>query len=234
MAKTDSETALTNDRTTVGDFGLNYQHSGFLGGTTQVGLTLQRGLNALGALKQDSYGANLTTYPRPSSEGFDSHFAKRTLSVHSPPGLGRGPYSLAAALQVQDSNDPLLAGDKVAFGGPIIGRGYDSGAITGDRGYGGIVEFRWDRSEPMPWSWANEARLQAFVAYDFAHATTLARPLAEVVATKSTIASMSLETRFRTPGGLSVETMIARADRPVASTDPRPNPRFLIGITQTF
>ena len=232
-AKTDSETALTSDRTTVGDLGLSYQHSGFLGGTSQVGLTLQRGLNGLGAYKQSAYGADLTTYPRPSSEGFDSHFAKRTLSFVRLQGL-TGPYSLAAAVQVQDSNDPLLAGDKVAFGGPIIGRGYDSGAITGDRGYGGIVEFRWDRPEPLPWSWAAEAKLQAFAAYDFAHATTLARPLAEVAATKATIASMSLGTRFRTPGGLSIETMVARADRPVTSTDPRPNPRFLIGITQVF
>jgi len=233
LAKTDAETPLTSDRTTVGDVGLSYQHSGFLGGTSQVGLTLQRGLNALGAYKQISYGSDLTTYPRPSSEGFDSHFAKRTLSFIRLQSLP-GPYSLAAAVQVQDSNDPLLAGDKVAFGGPIIGRGYDSGAITGDRGYGGIVEFRWDRPEPLPWSWAAEAKLQAFMAYDFAHATTLARPLAEVAATKATIASTSLGTRFRTPGGLSIEAMVARADRPVASTDPRPNPRFLIGINQVF
>lgn len=232
-AKTDSETALTRDRTTVGDLGLSYQHSGFLGGTSQVGVTLQRGLNAFGAYKQSSYGADLTTYPRPSSEGFDSHFAKRTVSFIRLQSLP-GPYSLAAAAQVQDSNDPLLAGDKVAFGGPIIGRGYDAGAITGDRGYGGILELRWDRPEPLPWAWPAEAKLQAFAAYDFAHVTTLARPLAEVVATKATIASLSLGTRLRTPGGLSIETMVARADRSVVSTDPRPNPRFLIGITQVF
>ena len=232
-AKTESEIALTSDRTTVGDLGLSYQHSGFLGGTSQVSLTLQRSLNALGAYRQDSYGADLTTYPRPSSEGFDSRFSKRTLSFIRLQGLP-GPYSLAAALQVQDSNDPLLAGDKVAFGGPTIGRGYDAGAITGDRGYGGIVEFRWDRPEPLSWSWAADAKLQAFVAYDFAHATTLARPLAQVAATKATIASMSIGTRFRTPGGLSIETTIARADRPVTSADPRPNPRFLVGITQVF
>jgi hemolysin activation/secretion protein len=232
-ASTESETALTSDRTTVGDLGLSYQHSGFLGGTSQVGLTLQRGLNGLGAYNQGTYGTDLETYPRPTSEGFDSHFAKRSLSLIRLQGLP-GPYSLVAAVQVQDSNDPLLAGDKVAFGGPIIGRGYDSGAITGDRGYGGILELRWDRTRPLALPWAAEAKLQAFVAYDFAHTTTLARPLAEVVATKATIASMSLGTRLRTRGGLSIESMVAHADRPVTSSDSRPNPRFLIGITQVF
>ena len=97
-----------------------------------------------------------------------------------------------------------------------------------------IVEFRWDRPEPPPWSWAADAKLQAFLAYDFAHTTTLARPLAQVAATKATMASMSIGTRFRTPGGLSMKTTIARANRLVTSANPRPNPRFLVGITQMF
>lgn len=232
-ANTDSETALTSDRTTVGDLGLSYQHSGFLGGTSQINLTLQRGLNALRSYKQDTYGTDLTSYPRPSTEGFNQHFAKRSLSMLRLQGLSDS-YSLAAALQLQDSNDLLLAGDKAAFGGPVIGRGYDSGAITGDRGYGGIVELRWDKPQPLSWSWAAEAKLQAFVAYDFAHTMTLARPLAAVAATNATLASASMGTRFRTPAGLSVEAMIARAARPVTSSDPRSNPRILIGITQAF
>jgi hemolysin activation/secretion protein len=232
-ANTDSQTSLTSDRTTVGDMGLSYQHSGFFGGTSQISFTLQRGLNALRAYRQDTYSSDLTSFPRPSSEGFAQNFAKRSLSILRLQGLP-GSYSLAAAMQVQDSNDPLLAGDKVAFGGGVIGRGYDSGAITGDRGYGGIVELRWDRPQPLQWSWAAEAKLQAFVAYDFAHTSTLARPVASVAATSGTIASVSMGTRLRTPAGQSLEALIARAERPVTSTDPRPNPRFMVNIIQVF
>lgn len=232
-ANTDSQTSLTSDRTTVGDMGLSYQHSGFLGGTSQISFTLQRGLNALRAYRYEMYGTDLTSFPRPSSEGFAQNFSKRSLSILRLQGLSDS-YSLAAALQVQDSNDLLLAGDKVAFGGGVIGRGYDSGAITGDRGYGSIVELRWDRPQPLQWSWAAEAKLQAFIAYDFAHTTTLARPIASVAASNGTIASVSMGARLRTPAGQSIEAMIARAERPVTSTDPRPNPRLLVNIIQVF
>ena len=38
--------------------------------------------------------------------------------------------------QAQWTNDKLLAGEQITFGGPAIGRGYDGGAIAGEMGFG--------------------------------------------------------------------------------------------------
>ena len=43
--------------------------------------------------------------------------------------------------QAQWTNDKLLAGEQITFGGPAIGRGYDGGAIAGEMGFGLSVEL---------------------------------------------------------------------------------------------
>jgi hemolysin activation/secretion protein len=48
--------------------------------------------------------------------------------------------------QGQFSFVPLINGELVSFGGIGIGRGYDPGAITGDRGIGGSAELRYDQA----------------------------------------------------------------------------------------
>mgnify|MGYP000122170202 CR=1 FL=1 len=43
--------------------------------------------------------------------------------------------------QTQWTNDKLLAGEQITFGGPSIGRGYDGGVIAGDKGFGLSMEI---------------------------------------------------------------------------------------------
>jgi hemolysin activation/secretion protein len=71
---------------------------------------------------------------------------------------------MALSAQGQYGFNPLLTGEQFAFGGAQIGRGYDPGALTGDRGLGGSIELRYDRRFTM----SPVQALQPYVFYDAA------------------------------------------------------------------
>src|SRR5690606_33756016 len=74
-------------------------------------------------------------------------------------------FTLALEVEGQISNDPLPAFEEAAFGNYSIGRGYDPGAIAGDRGVGSRLELRYGSLVPDgPDSFA----LQPFVFGDYA------------------------------------------------------------------
>jgi hemolysin activation/secretion protein len=56
-----------------------------------------------------------------------------------------GPVSFALAAQGQVASSTLVNGELFTFGGTQIGRGYDPGALTGDNGFGGSAELRYDQ-----------------------------------------------------------------------------------------
>jgi hemolysin activation/secretion protein len=53
-------------------------------------------------------------------------------------------FSTMLNVQGQMAFERLITGEQIAFGGTQIGRGYDPGAITGDHGFGGSAELRYD------------------------------------------------------------------------------------------
>ncbi len=55
-----------------------------------------------------------------------------------------GPFSVMMTMSGQYALNPLLASEQYAFGGSIMGRGYDPAEIVGDRGLGGTLELRAD------------------------------------------------------------------------------------------
>lgn len=52
-------------------------------------------------------------------------------------------FNLLIALAGQYSDDNLLAPEEFSVGGSVIGRGYDFGEITGDRGFAGKLELQY-------------------------------------------------------------------------------------------
>src|SRR5579859_1060802 len=55
---------------------------------------------------------------------------------------------------------PVL-GEEVNFGGQLVGRGYDPGALTGDMGVGAAFELRYDLTPS--WFYADAAQIFSFV-----------------------------------------------------------------------
>lgn len=52
-------------------------------------------------------------------------------------------FSLMMSGAGQIANNPLLASEEFAIGGPTFGRAYDSGELTGDNGYATVAELRY-------------------------------------------------------------------------------------------
>ena len=206
---------LVDDRTTDGDIALLYQN-GFFNGSTSASIDLFHGLPVFGA---SSAGAAL-----PSVRNFDPNF---TRIVYQAQRVQRLPahFSALVAVQGQYANVKLLSGELVAFGGPAIGRGFDPSTITGDRGFGGVGEIRYDLAVGKPW--LTSVQFYGFV--DGARTTTLGSDTVPAVtqSLQSAGGGFRLFQRFGT-----VDVQAAKAFHRFSGADQRPDPRVL--LTATF
>ena len=142
---------LSHDNWRVADFGISYARSDFLGGAWAANAGIAQGLPILGATDNAS--------PDLSRAGGRTDFTKLSGGIRFSRPL-MGSFDMVLAAQGQYAFDPLLIGEQFAFGGTQNGRGYDTGALTGDHGLGGTVELRYDPQLKI-------AGLQALQPYAF-------------------------------------------------------------------
>jgi hemolysin activation/secretion protein len=131
---------FSHDDWRVADIGVSYTQNGFLGGAWATNLDLAQGLPIFGETPNGS--------PSLSRAGAHTDFTKLTGGIRFTRPIEE-PVSLALAAEGQYAFSPLITGEQIAFGGAQIGRGYDPGAISGDRGLGGSVELRYDHRFTM-------------------------------------------------------------------------------------
>jgi hemolysin activation/secretion protein len=203
---------LIRDRTTVLDLGLSAQQNGFLNGTTTINASVYQGLPILGALNSAA--------PSPSILNFDPQFTRVVYSIQRAQPLPAR-FSLQLSFQGQYTNSKLLSGELVAFGGAGVGRGFDPAAITGDRGYGGQAELRYD--VPISNTIIRNAQIYGFV--DAARTTSLAT--VTVPRSSQHIESAGGGLRITHRYG-TVDFQGAYALRLLGGADQRANPRALI------
>jgi hemolysin activation/secretion protein len=129
---------ISHDQWRVADIALSYLSNDFLYGSMSSTLDISQGLPIFGATPNDS--PNI-------SQGGKTDFTKLSgLFRYTVPLFPQ--FSAQIAAQGQYSFQPLITGEQILFGGTQIGRGYDPGAITGDRGIGGSFELRYDTALP--------------------------------------------------------------------------------------
>ncbi|MFH1157525.1 MAG: ShlB/FhaC/HecB family hemolysin secretion/activation protein [Pseudomonadota bacterium] len=102
-------------------------------GVNQFDLQVTQGLDALGATN-DGVG-------RSRANG-EHKFLRGNLTGTRIQELAYD-WSLMLLGTGQISSSPLLASEEFSVGGPTFGRAYDSGEITGDRGWAGVGELRY-------------------------------------------------------------------------------------------
>lgn len=125
---------ITKDKIFSHQIGLRGRHQSSLGQTTaQVLVTA--GLPAFGALDENTSS--------PSVQGFDPNFSKVSWQIDHVVALNNT-TSFLTRLVGQWTGDRLLAGEQVAFGGQLLGRGYAPSALTGDKGIGALAELSFD------------------------------------------------------------------------------------------
>ena len=212
--------ALSHDRYTVVDVLTSWVLNGWMNGTQSLGLGLAKGIHALGSMD----GAAL----HPTTAGFDAAFTKYALSVQRTQLLPNQ-FSVYVNGNLQYSRDRLLAGERIAFGGSTIGRGFPAAIIAGDKGQGMTLELRHDLN--FGWDqWVQKPQL--YVSVDSAVIHTNPSPTIE--GTRSHLSSKAMGTRFVIFKDTQLDLRLATAKQHLVTDDSRRNRRLLIEAITRF
>ena len=132
-------------------------------------------------------------------------------------------------LNAQYSGDKMLAGESIAFGGPALGRGFDAARITGDKGYGALLELRYDSKSSL---FEEMGHVQYYFSIDDASTRTVGTPA--LAAQSDHISSSAVGLRFPLFRNALVDLQLANAHKDAVGEDARSNPRFLISVVIFF
>lgn len=195
-----------HDEWRVVDAALTYLNNGWQGGITSLTLDLAEGLPGLGATH--SYAPSEGTVPSAIATG-RTDFTKYTAQLRRVQGISE---KISASLLVSGQYTPVhtVLGEQVSYGGQLIGRGYDPGAITGDYGVGGAFELRYDLNPS--WLYADAAQLYTFLDGATVHNQ-------DSTAEQHKIASTGIGLRVTIPGNVMIGVMYGKALLGVPGSD---------------
>jgi hemolysin activation/secretion protein len=196
---------ISHDQWRVADIAITYLRNDFLAGNWSASIDAAQGLPILGATSNHSPDLSL---------GGRTTFTKLTGVVHYTAPLFDA-FSFAATAQGQFAFNPLIEGEQILFGGTNIGRGYEPGAITGDRGVGGSAELRYDTRVFNDYYIQD---LQPYIYLDGARTWDIARPQ-EAGLLQQSIASTGAGVRFFFPENIYADLEVARTLSPVPGSD---------------
>lgn len=139
-------------------------------------------------------------------------------------------FAIVVRATAQLTNDPLPAFEELTGGNYAIGRGYDPGAISGDRGVAGAVEFRLGSLVPQG---ANGLALQPYAFIDAARVTD--RDPSQRASNPDSLASAGGGVRFAwapgMQGDLAVAVPLHNPDTRRLGGQPSGDVRVLLSLT---
>jgi hemolysin activation/secretion protein len=133
--------------------------------------------------------------------------------------------TFALGLRAQYSGKALLSFEDFSAGNYTVGRGYDPGALLGDRGWGTQLELRYGSRVPVS---ATRPAIEGYVFWDHAEVSHLASAI--IVTQRECLNSVGWgarvnRNRFVLDAGLAIPlTHVGPINR-------KPDPRFLISLT---
>ena len=133
--------------------------------------------------------------------------------------------TLALGVRAQYAWKPLLSFEEFSAGNYTAGRGYDPGALLGDRGFGSQAEIRYGSRIPTS---ARKPAIEGYVFWD--HALVRNRDRLVVVEGSEHLDSVGGGARVNFDRFALDATLAVPLTR-VGLDDKRPDPRFLISLT---
>ena len=133
--------------------------------------------------------------------------------------------TLALGARIQYSAKPLLSFEEFSAGNYTIGRGYDPGALLGDKGFGTQAEIRFGTRTPPS---AHRAALEGYAFWD--HASISNHDKLFVVAASQHLDSVGGGARINFDR-FALDAAVAIPLTRVGIEDRKPDPRFLISLT---
>ena len=216
--------ALTLDQFTVWDANVAWLYKTQNAGAGNARMSIARGVPYFGVMQANA--------SNPSVVGFDNHFLKWTYGLqHTYALTPQASVQLSVNGQSVSSSTKLLSGEQVSFGGAALGRGYDGGTISGDSGYGGLLELRYDLAYRHA---ALLAPVQLYAFTDAAEATTNANAVTGTDASFKALASHGFGARFVFVRSITLDVQFANMVHLYESADTRPNPRITINSSVSF
>lgn len=210
---------ITQDKIASSQIGLRGRHQSSLGQTTgQVFVTA--GLSVFGALDEDT--------PKPSVPGFVPNFSKVSWQLDHVFPLNTTASFLTRVVG-QWTDDRLLAGEQLAFGGQLLGRGYAPSALTGEHGVGVLGELRFD----LPGAQASGviSNVQFYGFTDAARAKLLSA--VDVPSEEQSIVSYGFGLKALLADRLFLDLQLASEGRTLAGAESRPA-RVNISLVSAF
>ena len=193
-----------HDEWRVVDAALTYLNNGWEDGVTSITLDVAEGLPVLGA----THSYPLSDIPSATATGH-TDFIKYTAQLRRIQSISD---AFSASLLISGQYAPVhpVLGEQISFGGQLIGRGYDPGAITGDYGVGGSFELRYDMNPS--WFYSDAAQL-----YGFMDGATVRSQGS--TADQHKIASTGVGLRVTVPGNVFIGVMYGKALLGVPGSD---------------
>jgi len=133
--------------------------------------------------------------------------------------------TLALGLRAQYAWRPVFSFEEFAAGNYTVGRGYDPGAVLGDRGFGSQAEIRYGSRVPIS---AKKPAMESYVFWDQARVRNLDNVVASVG--RLHLNSVGAGARITWNRFLLDATMAYPLTR-VGPLDRRPGPRILLSLT---
>ncbi len=176
----------------------------------------------------DAFDATQPGDPLLSRIGADPQAALWRVKGEAEFRIRRNLPGISIAADAQLADDVLVSFEQYQVGNLTFGRGYDPGTITGDRGYGGRVEFLGGRYTPQG---GDQFHVEPYAFVDAAHVESLA---AAAIEPERDVASWGGGLRLRYSDRVSLDVGGAVAmDRP-AFNQKRPGPQFLMNLAYQF
>jgi hemolysin activation/secretion protein len=217
--------AITIDKSTVTDLVFSITNDVWFGGSTQLNFSAFHGLDMFGSFDKKT--------AVPSVANFKQKFTKLKFTANHTLPISKYNLTLKANIQAQWTDNKLLAGEQISFGGPLIGKGYDGGAIAGDKGFGLSFELAKNIEEKLIPFLAN-TNLELYAFIDYAETCILADSISNISTSNSYLGSHGLGLRINDTSGLSIDLMAAEARNTFQSADARGNPRYILSLTKSF
>ena len=190
-------------------------------------LELRKGLDIFGASEPcGPSGANClgpNDVPPSRIEGHATAGVVRLVTYGEARPLPR--LTVALGARAQYAWKPLLSFEEFSAGNYTVGRGYDPGALLGDRGYGLQSEIRYGSRVPRS---AKSAAIEAYAFWDHARVNNLDQ-----------LVELDVSNHLNSVGGgarvsfdrFTLDTALAVPLTRVGLLDQKPDPRLLVSLT---
>ena len=199
------------------------------GGITEFDFELRKGLDHFGAPKYlgDDVGRRADARSRGDAE-FDFTVVEATVS-HRQPVLTYFEFFVEASGQLSSAALPSI--EEWVLGTLTVGRGFEPGAITGDSGFGVVLEARYSPPGVDLW-WLDNLQFYGFLdygrAYDIGNPTDSPKGFEE-------LASFGFGTRFQVFESVFGDVYLAIPQtRALSTSADRPNPTVHMTLTKFF